>query len=114
MEEHLGVDPTRLPLTVEQLAPHRLVDADSALSTLAAADPEAVVIGTGGGQERHHEDFSSLLTHRGASFTAEGPVGYETAATGLRSSRQIVSLGIRLFTFADRPVAVLQRTANAM
>lgn len=111
---HLGVDPTLLPLTVEQLAPHQLVDADSALSTLAAADPDAVVIGIGGGQERHHEDFASMLSHRGVGFTAEGPVGYETAATGPRSSRQIVSLGIRLFTFADLPVAVLQRAANPM
>ncbi len=114
VQEHLGVDPTALPLVVERVAPHRLVDADLALDALGSDDRDAVVLGVSGGQERQHEDFTSMLRHRYASFSADGPVEYGSAATGPRSTRQVIVMGLRLLRFAGRPVAVLQRDANPM
>jgi len=114
VQEHLGVDPTALPLVVERVAPHRLVDADLALDALGSDDRDAVVLGVSGGQERQHEDFTSMLRHRYASFSADGPVEYGSAATGPRSTRQVIVMGLRLFRFSGQPVAVLQRDANPM
>ena len=114
VQAHLGVDPSALPLVTEHVAPHRLVDVDLALDELASADPEAVVLGVSGGQERQHEDFSSLLRHRYSTFSADGPIEYTSAATGPHSTRQVVAMGLRLLRFDGRPVAVLQRAANPM
>lgn len=112
VKEHLGVDPTALPLVSEHLPAHRLVDADLALESLAADDPRSAILGIGGGAERQHEEFPSLLQHRYTTFTADGPVEYGSAATGPRSTRQVVSLGLRLLHHEGEPVAVLQRDAN--
>lgn len=112
--QHLGVDPTTLPLLTEPLPPHRLVDADLALDALAADDPDATVHGITGGQERQHEDLPALLRHRYASFSVDAPPEYASAATGPRSTRRVISFGLRLFRHDGHPVAVLQRAANRM
>jgi hypothetical protein len=114
VQEHLGVDPTALPLVAEHIPPHRLVDADLALDDLASGDERAEVLGISGGQERQHEDFTSMLRHRYASFGTDAPVEYGSAATGPRSTRQVLAMGLRLFAFEGRPVAVLQRDAKPM
>ncbi|AZS38492.1 ATP-dependent zinc metalloprotease FtsH [Microbacterium lemovicicum] len=111
---HLGVDAASLPLVRESIASHRLVDVDLALEELAATDPRAELLGIEGGQERQHEDFAGLLRHRFSTFSPDGPVEYQTSATGFGTSRQTVTAGIRLLHFHDKPVAVLQRGAARM
>lgn len=96
----------------ESLPAHRLVDADLALESLAQEDPGAVVLGVGGGGAQHHEDFTSMLRHTFAQFSTQAPVGYTTVATGPRSTRQVVALGVRLLRYDGSPVAILQRGAN--
>lgn len=113
VREHLGVDATTVPVTSERLSPHRLADADIALAVLAAADPQARLIGVAGGMERHHEDTQNLLSHRYTTF-APGPVEYVTTATGPGTTRQTVSFGLHLFRFDGSPVAVLVRNAAPM
>lgn len=112
VRDHLGVDPADLPLVSERIRPHRLVDVDLALLALSGDDPDAALVGVGGGQERQHEDLTGLLRHRYSSFTAHGPIDYTTAATGPHSTRQVVAFGLRLFRFGGEPVAVLQRDAE--
>lgn len=113
VRDYLGTDPAGLPLLREDLAPHRLVDADIALETLAARDDSAVLSGIGGGQERHQEDLAGLLVHRFTQFRV-GQVEYSTAATGASTTRQTVSFGLRMLHFGGVPVVVLQRAANNM
>lgn len=113
VRDYLGAEPAGLPLVREELPPHRLVDADIALASLAAGDDSAVLVGIGGGQERHHEDFAGLLVHRFTPFS-EGQVEYVTAATGPSSTRQTVSSGLRMLHFGGVAVVVLQRAANRM
>lgn len=113
VRDYLSADPAGLPLLHEDLPPHRLVDADVALAALAARDDSAVLVGIGGGQERHHEDLAGLLVHRFTRFR-EGQVEYATAATGPATTRQMVSFGLRMLEFNGVAVVVLQRAANRM
>jgi ATP-dependent 26S proteasome regulatory subunit len=113
IQEHLGVDPRTLPVTREQVSPHRLVDTDIALGVIADDDPDSRLIGVSGGMERHHEDLPNLLAHRYTTFSP-GPVEYVTTATGPDATRQTVSFGIHLFRFEGSPVAVLVRNASQM
>jgi len=108
VQEHLGVDVGSLPLVAEDVAAHRLVDADIALDELAAAGR---LIGAAGATQRGHEAFSDLLRENFIS-TVVGPVDYATADTGPDSTRTVVAFGIRLFEFEGSPVAVLQRAAK--
>jgi len=107
---HLGADASTLPVVTEELADHRLVDADIALSTFAGPDP-ASVLGVSGGQQRFHSTFSELLSTAHLAFGA-APVDYSARATGPTSTRQVVAFGLRLIRFDDEPIAVLQRAAT--
>ncbi|MFB8145572.1 AAA family ATPase [Microbacterium sp. NPDC056003] len=113
VREHLGVDSATVPVTSDRVSPHRLADADIALAVLAAADPDARLVGVAGGMERHHEDTQNLLSHRYTTF-APGPVEYVSSATGPNSTRQTVAFGLHLFRFDRHPVAVLVRNASPM
>ena len=91
VRDHLGVDPGSLPVVVEQVAPHRLIDLDLALDSLAGDDPTALVLGISGGQARHHEDLPSLIQSPYARFTVDAAVEYATVADGPRSTRQVAA-----------------------
>ncbi|TFD73464.1 AAA family ATPase [Cryobacterium gelidum] len=106
----LGANASTLPVVSETLADHRLVDADIALSTLAGADP-AALLGVSGGQQRFHSTLSELVASPFQGF-GPGPVDYSARATGPTSTRQVVSFGLRLIRFDGEPIAVLQRAAN--
>ena len=113
VREHLGVAAQSVPVTSEKVSPHRLADADIALATVAAHDPDARLVGVAGGSERHHEDTQNLFAHRYTTF-APGPVEYVATATGPQSTRQTVAFGLHLFRFDGEPVAVLVRNASPM
>lgn len=108
--EHLGRDVQDLPLLTENIAPHRLVDADIALDALAT-DARARVVGVAGGQQRYHEDLPQLISSPHGNYDV-APVDYVAADTGPETQRQVVAFGLRLFHFDGHPVAVLQRNAR--
>lgn len=110
VQEFLQTDVTALPMVTEDLASHRLVDADIALDILGSASPSPV-LGVAGGQQREHSSFQELLSSPYQGFTP-GPVDYVSAATGPESERRVVSFGVRLITVDGHRVAVLQRGAK--
>lgn len=113
VRDFLGRDPVTLPVTKEAFAPHRLADVSLALESLAAGDPDAVVVGVSGGQERQHEELTTLLQHRYSTFSP-GPVEYSTVATGPGETRQAVGFGLHLLHHQGEPAAVLMRAPARM
>lgn len=110
VQDFLQTDVTILSMVTEDLATHRLVDADIALEELNAASA-ASVFGVTGGQQREHSSFQELLSSPFLRF-APGPVDYVSAATGPDTERRVVSFGVRLLTVDGHRVAVLQRGAR--
>lgn len=110
VQNFLQTDVTILPMVTEDLATHRLVDADIALDELNAASASSV-FGVTGGQQREHSSFQELLSSPFLRF-APGPVDYVSAATGPDTERRVVSFGVRLLTVDGHRVAVLQRGAR--
>ena len=108
--DHLGVDPTGVPVVQEVIADHRLVDADLVLDELQTRHG-GELLGVRGGDYRLHADTPELLSNPHTRF-APGPVDYTERPTGPDTSRQVVSLGIRLLSFDGMPLAVVQRAAN--
>ncbi|GAA2753710.1 AAA family ATPase [Amnibacterium kyonggiense] len=107
IQTHLGVDVTSAPVLTEVVAPHRLVDLDIAMDELGR-DGELLGVR---GQNREHEGIESMLANRWAGYDV-GAVDFALAASGPKQRRRIVAFGIRLLRFEDRPLAVLQRTAD--
>lgn len=111
VQEHLGTTVERLPVVSETIAEHRLVDADIAVCTLAAADPTARLIGVNSVGKMGLESVTDLLDNPHA-VVEPGAVDYTEVATGPTTQRQVVALGLHLFTFEDSPVVVLQTAAR--
>lgn len=109
ISEHLGTDAAQVSVVQEQIADHRLVDADLALEALGEAG-EGRLVGVTGGDQRHHQGMSEFVTNGHLRY-APGPVDYTERATGPSSSRRVVSLGIRLLRFEGSPIALTQRAA---
>ncbi|TJY70870.1 26S protease regulatory subunit [Arthrobacter sp. CAU 1506] len=113
LDAHLKTDVRDLPTVMEEISAHRLADADIALAAFAAEDPESVLLGIGGGDQRHHMSLSDILQH--ASHVGGFPVGqpdYTNLAVGPAQQRQALALGMRLFRRHGHPLAVLMRAAN--
>ncbi len=110
---YLDTDVRDLPTVVEEIAAHRLADADIILAAFAGEDPESGLIGIGGGDQRHHMSLSDILQH--AAQYGGFPVGqpdYTNLAVGPAQQRQALALGMRLFRCNGQPLAVLIRAAN--
>ena len=112
LREHLGADPRGIAVVTEEAPAYRFVDLDVALTEIQERDPHARLLGIGGGEQRNHHSLSELL-EMAARFHhfPIGAVDYASVATGPHSTREAVSFGLRLFTYAQAPVAVLQRAA---
>lgn len=106
LQAHLGTDPRQLAIVTEQVVAHRLVDADLAMESIATADPDARLVGIGGGNERHHMQFGDILQH--ARRLPVGQVDYTQMDTGPQTEdvRQVVTSGVWLFRREGVPVAV--------
>ena len=111
IEAYLQTSVRDLPVVTEDVAGHRLVDADIALSALADEDPASQLFGIGGGRQRLHEDFASLISSPYAKFGI-GAVEYARLPVGPHQTRQAVAFGARLLTFDGTRFALLQRAAN--
>jgi ATPase family protein associated with various cellular activities (AAA) len=114
LEEHLGQRPDALPVTREEIPHHRSVDADIAVAEIAGRDPDARLLGAGGGEMRHHLTFGDQLNSARASGGGSvGQVEYVQQATGPGPDdhRNIVALGMWLFRYDGEPVVVRLQTA---
>jgi ATPase family associated with various cellular activities (AAA) len=83
------------------------------MAGLAAQDPAARLAGIGGGGQRHHQSFSDMVQQ--SQLYPQFPLAqpdYANLAVGPDTQRQAVALGLRLFSFAGSPLAVLQRDAD--
>jgi hypothetical protein len=58
LTDHLGTPAESLSVVVEEIPPHRFVDADILLAELAGADEDFRLVGIGGGDQRHHQSLS--------------------------------------------------------
>jgi len=112
LQQHLGADPRGIAVVTEEVATYRFVDLDVALTEIQDRDQRAQLLGIGGGEQRNHHSLSELLEMAGRfrQFPV-GAVDYSSVATGPQSTREAVSFGLRLFSYAGNPVAVLQRAA---
>ena len=112
LRAHLGVDPREIAVVSEEVPAYRFVDLDVALAEVQARDEQAQLLGIGGGEQRNHHSLGELLEMAGRfqQFPV-GAVDYASVATGPVSKREAVSFGLRLFSYAGSPVAVLQRAA---
>jgi hypothetical protein len=110
---HLAAPAESLSVVVEEIPPHRFVDADILMAELAAQDTGFQLLGIGGGDQRHHQSLSDMLQQ--SQFFPQFPISqpdYTNLAVGPDEQRQAVALGLWLFRYMGNPVAVLQRDAN--
>lgn len=112
VSDRLGTDATTLSVLSEDIPPHRYVDWDVALGQLMAQDPEAVLLGLGGGQERYHRVLGDILADRWANFPV-GQVDYVNLPSGPETTHQAIGLGARSFTHRGTPVLVFQRRGGS-
>lgn len=110
ISEHLGMDAAQVPVVLEQIADHRLVDADIALD-LISGEGGGRLIGVAGGEQRMHSSFAELIANPHVRFDV-GPVDFAERATGPSSSRGVVAMGVRLLSHAGHPIALCQRAAT--
>src|SRR6476469_6696736 len=113
LTEHLAVRAESVSVVVEEIPPHRFVDADILMEELAAEDPEFRLVGIGGGDQRHHHSLSDMLQQ--SQLYPQFPLSqpdYANLAVGPDEQRQAVALGLWLFSHGGSPIAVLQRYAN--
>lgn len=108
VQAHLGRPVEDIPLVMEHVPVHRLIDVDLALAELRG---EGELIGVTADQMREHESFSALLRHQHVRF-APGPVDYTLVASSASTTREVVAFGVHLLRFDDVPLAVLQRAAD--
>ncbi|MET3141045.1 UNVERIFIED_ORG: hypothetical protein ABIB19_001492 [Arthrobacter sp. UYEF10] len=74
LTEHLAEPAEGLSVVVENIPPHRFVDADILMAEFANQDPDSRLVGIGGAQ-RHHQTLSDMLQQRSCfpSFRSPSP-----------------------------------------
>ncbi|GGO67894.1 ATP-binding protein [Nocardioides deserti] len=112
LDAHLGVTADTLPVVVEPVPAHRWADTDIALATVVARDPEARLVGVGGGDQRHHSSLGDLMAHAEWGRFRTGQVDRLNVATGPDTERATVAFGMHLFHHGGSPVVVVQRAGN--
>lgn len=115
LAEHFGCPPHEMAVLSEEVPNHRYVDYDIALEEVAERDPGQRAVGVGGGEARYHHNFTDMIQPPGVGFGSRFPlaqVDYVNVATGSDSDRAAIAYGVRLFRYADTPVAVLARQGN--
>ena len=112
LDDHLGSPADELPVVVERIDVHRWADIDIALADIAAQDPDARLVGVGGGDQRHHNSLSDLMANAQWGRFCMGQVDRLNVPVGPDDERATVAFGLHLFSFDTSPVVVLQRAAN--
>lgn len=111
LSEHLGRPAREVPVVTEEVRNHRFADWDIALEMIAGRDPSASKLGIGGGDMRYHQTLADFVAGVHHTFPV-GQVDYVSVAVGPDTRRRTIGFGMRLFRFADQPVAVFQRRGN--
>ncbi|MEO5666093.1 MAG: AAA family ATPase [Nocardioides sp.] len=111
LDEHFGSPADEMPVVFERIDVHRWADVDIALQAIASRDPDARLLGVGGG-DRHHMSLSDLMANAEWGRFRQGQVDRLSVAIGPDSERATVAFGLHLFSYADEPVLVLQRGHN--
>ncbi|MEZ5096410.1 MAG: AAA family ATPase [Nocardioides sp.] len=112
LQEFLGVPPAHLPVVRLDVPPHQFVNLDVAMDELVETHGGGLTLGIGGGDQRHHQTFGDMVQGRGHWSVTVGAVDRDRENTGPHSSREVVTMGIRLFRYDGVPVAALQRRTN--
>ena len=112
LDEHLGAAADELPVVVEEISAHRWADTDIALAAIVGRDPEARLMGIGGGDQRHHSSLSDLMSHAEWGRFRTGQVDRLNLSVGPDSERATVAFGLHVFRYDQVPVAVLQRVGS--
>ena len=112
LDAHLGGAADELPVVVETISAHRWADTDIALASVTARDPEATLVGVGGGDQRHHSSLGDLMANAEWGRFRSGQVDHLNVATGPDTERATVAFGLHLFRHDGVPLAVLQRVGN--
>lgn len=112
LTEHLGEPAEGLSVVVENIPPHRFMDADILMAEFAGQDPDSRLVGIGGGGQRHHQSLSDMVQQ--SQLFPQFPLSqpeYTNLAVGPGQQRQAVAIGLWLFSRAGHKLAVLQRDA---
>jgi hypothetical protein len=112
LDAHLGTTADEVPVVVEPIEVHRWADTDIALTTIADRDPEARLLGVGGGDQRHHSSLGDLMSQAEWGRFRSGQVDRLNVPTGPESERATVAFGLHVFQHDGSPVVVLQRVGN--
>lgn len=91
---HLAVPAESLSVVVEEIPPHRFVDADILMAEIAGEDADFRLAGIGGGDQRHHQSLSDMLQQ--SQFFPQFPLSqpdYTNLAVGPDEQRQAVAVG---------------------
>ena len=92
LTEHLAVRAESVSVVVEEIPPHRFVDADILMEELAAEDPEFRLVGIGGGDQRHHHSLSDML-QQSQLYPAVPPVPAGLRQPSCRAGRTTAGRG---------------------
>ncbi len=111
LREHLGVAPETLGVVTKEVVAHRFADYDVALGLMAGEDGQ--VVGIGGGDQRHHQTLGDMVSTPQYAPSV-GQADWAQAPVNATETRRVLALGLRLFRFDGRPVAVLQRRMSRM
>ncbi|MCB0886951.1 MAG: ATP-binding protein, partial [Propionibacteriaceae bacterium] len=82
-----------------------------ALGLMAGEDGQ--VVGIGGGDQRHHQTLGDMVSTPQYAPSV-GQADWAQAPVNATETRRVLALGLRLFRFDGRPVAVLQRRMSRM
>jgi hypothetical protein len=113
LEDHLGADPTALPVLVETLPPYELANIQAAMDAyLAEPDASDELIGISG-SGREHQGFADLIdgARRHGQFGL-GAVDYTGVSIGVGRERACVSYGLYLISAGESRIAALIRLST--
>ncbi|HTZ09521.1 MAG TPA: ATP-binding protein [Acidimicrobiales bacterium] len=109
--DHLGVDPTGLPVVTHELPSYQLIDAQVSIDVWAAEPGRTMrVLGMSGAQRRFHP-LSEILSGT-VGPVGIGPVDYVDAADGPDSTRSCVTFGLFLLDDGGQRSVALLRGAD--
>jgi len=115
LQGHFASPPHEMAVLTEAVPNHRYVDFDIALQEVAERDADHRAIGVGGGEARYHHNLTDMIQPPGVGYGARFPIAQVdlmNVATGPDTDRAAIAFGLRLFRYADTPVAVLLRRGN--
>jgi cell division protease FtsH len=113
LEEHLGVDPTAVPVVTEALPPWEHANIQAAMDAyLAGPEAAADLVGIAGGG-REHQGFADLVdaARRHGAYDL-GAVDYTSVAIGVGRERACVGYGLYLITAGTDRLAALIRLSS--